>query len=258
MAGRSSKLSGLYDEIAESIFKRPPFGMGYQSSKTQSTYYEGTNMSEADASLVSKVLEQNSIFPENTRLRKPNNDRDFEVLVASIHLRQPVSLTLPEGNGSVKLVFGDHAADLQRICVELAKASRYAANRLQRDFIKAYIESFQSGSLDMYRTSQQLWVRDRAPRVENILGFVEPYRDPHGVRAEFEGLVAIADDEETKLLTRLVEQSARFVAKLPWAAPHEDGKGPFEKSLFEAPDFSSIHGQMPLHPALERILQKTC
>jgi dipeptidyl-peptidase-3 len=79
--------------------------------------------------------------------------------------------------------------------------------------------------------------------VENIFGFVEPYRDPQGIRAEFEAVVAIADDLETALLTKLVDDSAKFIRKLPWATPDNDGKGPFEKSLFEPPDFSSIHGE---------------
>ena len=79
--------------------------------------------------------------------------------------------------------------------------------------------------------------------LENIFGFVEPYRDPYGTRAEFEGLVAISDTEETKALTKLVENSATFIKKLPWAegTKENDGKGPFEKALFEPPDFASIH-----------------
>lgn len=56
------------------------------------------------------------------------------------------------------------------------------------------------------------------------------------------GLVAIADDKETMLLGKLVENSAQFIRRLPWTVDGEnDGKGPFEKALFEPPDFSSIH-----------------
>ena len=65
-------------------------------------------------------------------------------------------------------------------------------------------------------------------------------------------MVAIADAEETKNLAKLVEQSAKFIRRLPWAqtdSTENDGKGPFEKSLFEPPDFSSIHSE--LYRALE-------
>ena len=192
---------------------------------------------------MSKILEQNSIFPENTRLRKADDGSGFEVLLASVGGGDVAQFPLPNGKGSVRLVGGDHSDDLQRVCTELMEASKYAANDSQRQFLDAYIESFQSGSLDAYRNSQRIWVKDKAPRVENIFGFVEPYRDPHGIRAEFEALVAIADDEETKLLAKLVENSAIFIRRLPWATSENDGKGPFEKSLFEPPDFSSIHSE---------------
>ncbi|RYP55899.1 hypothetical protein DL771_012275 [Monosporascus sp. 5C6A] len=241
LAERSPILADLYAEISESLNARPPFSLGYPSETAQSGYYLGNGIKESDVTLVSKVLEQNSIFPENTRLRKADDGTGFEVLLASVEGGDVAQFPLPEGKGSVRIVRGDHSSDLQRVCAELTEASKYAANDLQRQFLGAYIESFQSGNLDTYRKSQRVWVRDKAPRVENIFGFVEPYRDPHGVRAEFEALVAIADDEETSFLTKLVENSAKFIRRLPWATPENDGKGPFEKSLFEPPDFSSIH-----------------
>ncbi|PSN64888.1 peptidase M49, dipeptidyl-peptidase III [Corynespora cassiicola Philippines] len=110
------------------------------------------------------------------------------------------------------------------------------------DCLSDYIESFRTGDLEVYRNSQRTWIMDKSPRVENIFGFVEPYRDPYGIRAEFEGLVVIMDLEETSKLTKLVESSDVFIKRLPWTGNDEnDGKGPFEKALFEAPDFTSIH-----------------
>lgn len=241
LADRSPILAGLYKEISESISARPPFSLGYPSETAQSSYYPENNINESDVTVVSKVLEQNSIFPENTRLRKKDDGSGFEVLVGSVERRDIAQFPLPNGKGSVRLIGGDHSSDLRRVCDELTEASKYAANDLQSGLLSAYVESFQSGSLDAYRESQRIWVRDKAPRVENIFGFVEPYRDPHGIRAEFEALVAIADDEETGLLAKLVEKSGTFIRRLPWATPENDGKGPFEKNLFEPPDFSSIH-----------------
>jgi dipeptidyl-peptidase III len=86
-------------------------------------------------------------------------------------------------------------------------------------------------------------VADRAPTAENIFGFVEPYRDPFGIRAEFEALVAMPNAEETKVLTKLVESSDCFIRRLPWAAgcTENNAKGRFENALFEPPDFASIH-----------------
>ncbi|KAJ3521737.1 hypothetical protein NM208_g13157 [Fusarium decemcellulare] len=241
LASRSSTLERLYGDICEHLKARPPFGLGYPSHSTQSSYYPVNYISESEIAEVSKVLEQNSFFPENTRLRKEGNGTGFTVYIASVEGGEVARFPLPNGKGTVRLVRGDHSSALQRVCAELTEASKYAANDLQRQYLSAYIESFETGSLDTFRDSLRIWVKDKAPRVENIFGFIEPYRDPHGIRAEFEALVAIADDEETRLLAKLVENSATFIRRLPWATPENDGKGPFEKNLFEPPDFSSIH-----------------
>lgn len=246
LATRSPILAKLYEEISESIGARPPFSLGYPSEATQSSYYLGGDINESDIALVSKTLEQNFIFPENTRVRKAADGSGLEVLLASVESRSDYQTFPSCGNESIRVLKGDHSQDLQGICDELAIASNYAANDLQRSFLNEYIESFRTGSLDAYRESQRIWVKDKAPRIENIIGFVEPYRDPHGIRAEFEGLVGIADNEETRLLSKLVQSSAAFIKRLPWTTPENDGKGPFEKSLFEPPDFSSIHSKSRL------------
>jgi len=245
LAAKSPRLGELFEKVSPSIQSLPPYSLGYPSEITQSAYYLGSDITEHDIQMVSKVLERNSIFPENTRIRRAKNGSNFGVLLASVdHSDVNQSFALPDGSGVVKLIRGDHSVHLERVCAELSEAVKHAVNDRRRDFLHAYIESFRTGSLDTYRDSLRIWAQDRAPRVENIFGFVEPYRDPHGIRAEFEGLVAIADDSETALLAKLVENSAIFIRRLPWATPENDGKGPFEKNLFEPPDFSSIHSAL--------------
>lgn len=102
--------------------------------------------------------------------------------------------------------------------------------------------------MEPYKESQRLWVEDLHPAVETVFEFVEPYRDPFGVRAEFEGLVAIVDNDQTVLLERLVEDSPRFIQKLPWCGltSDNDGKGLFEKASMDSPDFTSLHGESSL------------
>lgn len=248
LASMSPKLKSLYQNFSHAILAIPPYSLGYPGETSQSSYYLGDeNIQKSDIAEVSKVLEQNSIFPENTRIKKLDEKNEFHLLQASVGVGEVAQFSIPGRESTVKLVRGDYSTELERVCLELTEASKHASNDLQRGFVNKYIESFRNGSLDTYRDSLRLWVRDKAPRVENIFGFVEPYRDPHGIRAEFEALVAISDDEETKLLSQLVENSARFIRRLPWATSENDGKGPFEKNLFEPPDFSSIHSEsLPL------------
>ncbi|KAI1754488.1 peptidase family M49-domain-containing protein [Xylaria castorea] len=241
MASQTPELKRLYEKFRNEIFAIPPYSLGFPSSVSQSSYYLGDRISKEEIALVSKVLDAASVFPENTRIEKSKSNA-YKVHQASIDsIGLALSLNTVDASVNIRLVGGDHAADLLRICDNLNKASEYAANYTQRDFLDKYIESFRTGSLDVYRDSQRTWVTDRGPKIENIFGFVEPYRDPYGVRSEFEGLVAIADDEETVLLSALVEHSDKFIRRLPWASVENSGKGTFEKSLFEPPDFSSIH-----------------
>ena len=87
----------------------------------------------------------------------------------------------------------------------------------QAAILTHYIESFRTGSLKPCREAQKVWVKDNSPSIEHILGFVETYRDPQGVRAEWEGVICIADAEETKKMKAFVDNAAKFATLLPWA-----------------------------------------
>ena len=230
------------------MFSSRPSSLGFPGPETQSAYYPGTlPMTPDEIAMVSRTAEEKGILPENTRIEKAveGGNTIYKLLQASVTGAADPKDSFPSSqlNGPIVLVNGDHADELSAVCKSLERASAYAANATQKQFIDQYRESFQTGDLEQYKDSQRTWVKDTGPVVENIFGFVEPYRDPFGIRAEFEGIVAIADPEETKVLLQLVTKSPDLIRFLPWAEGHSEnnGKGPFEKSLFEPPDFSSIH-----------------
>ena len=244
----STKATTLYDATSEAIYGRRPGSLGYPSDVAQSMYYPGNSrITREEIDLISKTLEKEGFFPENTRITKINVDGNiyYKVLQASVdqeNSRANRQVSLPGSSAKIQVVQGDHSQELKQVCNCLEKAQEYAANSNQSKVIAQYLESFRTGDLEVYRESQRLWVKDIRPAVENVFGFVEPYRDPYGTRAEFEGLVAIVDMEETKVLTKIVESSAKYIRQLPWAqnATENDGKGQFEKELFEPPDFTSL------------------
>lgn len=249
LSKKSPKLEVLYERISSAITTVPPYGLGFPSDTAQSTYYLGDSViTQNEIAAISRWLEEHSILPENTRIQKLSCPKahTFEVLQASIEQdAEPAEFELPALSTTIKVKRGDHSEQLVKICASLSQAKNYAANEKQELFLSQYIESFTTGDLEVYRNSQRTWITDKNPRVENIFGFVEPYRDPYGIRAEFEGLVAITDPEDTKTLMKLVENSGIFIKRLPWAGGDENNsKGPFEKALFEPPDFTSIHGRL--------------
>ena len=185
-----------------------------------------------------------SIGPENTRVRKVIKDGKpvLQLLQASAETGS-LKDRHDELADCVFLVRGDHSEELTKVCSALEKAKEYVGNDKQTRFLTHYIKCFRTGSLEAFQESQKAWVTDVSARVENILGFIEPYRDPAGIRSEWEAMIGIADADEIKRLKNFVDSSTTLIRTLPWAVKGvNDGKGPFEKSLFEAPDFTSVHG----------------
>jgi dipeptidyl-peptidase-3 len=69
--------------------------------------------------------------------------------------------------------------------------------------------------------------------VESDIGFVETYRDPSGIRGEWEGFAAMVNKERTRAFGKLVEAAPSLIPKLPWSKD-------FEKDTFLSPDFTSL------------------
>ncbi len=88
----------------------------------------------------------------------------------------------------LRLVYGDHSKEMALIAGYHKKAAENAANDNQKQMQLAYAKSFEEGSLEAFKNAQRFWIRDKGPMVESNIGFVETYRDPHGVRGEWEGM----------------------------------------------------------------------
>ncbi|KEY73545.1 hypothetical protein S7711_03704 [Stachybotrys chartarum IBT 7711] len=245
LAQASPTATARLDAIIGPMLLGPPFALGYPSDSTQSAYYPSEErITKKEIARVSDFLQDKEIELENTRLRKVIADGQsvFEVLQASTDAESRAEWTAVEGLGTVRIVGGDHASELTRVCESLLQAKAYVENETQAQVIDHYIRNFQTGDMNSFRDAQKAWVMDKAPVVESILGFVEPYRDPHGVRGEWEGFVGIADPVESIKMRHFVDQSTTFIRLLPWAIPGvNDGKGPFEKDVFVAPDYTSSY-----------------
>ena len=241
------KAAETFESIREPLYSLRPSSLGFASEVAQSSYYPGDiKITRQEIECVSRMLETEGVYPENTRIQKTSEDRQliYRVLQASTEVEPDKTrrISIPGSSEEIIITQGDHANELRPVCQCLERAREYAANSQQKAVIDQYLESFKTGEVEAFKESQRLWVKDLQPTVENAFGFVEPYRDPHGTRAEFEGIVAFVNIEETKVLTELVNSSAEYICNLPWTenATENNGKGPFEKELFEPPDFTSL------------------
>ncbi|EON61407.1 dipeptidyl-peptidase III [Coniosporium apollinis CBS 100218] len=245
LADVSDETRNLYEKVKKGIFAAETEAkmlLGYPDAGHLSTYYpDSPDITKGEIEEVSKFLMDKGLLPENTRLKKTAGG--FEVLIASAS-KDPrkEERDIPETEWDLegelqgkklKLVFGDHAFEMGKIADALEEAGKHAANETQKSMMQEYVKSFRTGSLEAYKQSQRYWIRDKGPMVESDIGFVETYRDPHGIRGEWEGFAAMVNKERTKAFGKLVEAAPELIPRLPWSKD-------FEKDKFLSPDFTSL------------------
>ncbi|KAL2703921.1 hypothetical protein AAEP93_004992 [Penicillium crustosum] len=230
---------GIYETSEQSMMH-----LGYPKSGHITTYYpDSPTISKEEITAIGDLMEKKGLALENTRIRKTSSG-DFELLIASGVSSPPVKdrdlgdvdTFVLDGDlkgKTLRLVFGDYQEEMAKIAHSIKQAGLAAANDNQKKMLDSYALSFGSGSIEAFKESQRIWVKDQKPVLETNLGFVETYRDPHGVRGEWEGFVALVNLERTRAFGTLVDSAESMIPKLPWGTA-------FEKDKFLSPDFTSL------------------
>lgn len=194
------------------------------------TGYYSHELTKEEILLVDEFLQVMKISALNTRVGKLS-DKEYAVLIASVNHKRPSTHFYKEKK--IQIIYGDYSAFLKRTSNYFVKALEYAANHNQKRMIEFYLDHFYDGNMETHKDSQRVWVKDVSPVIESNIGFIETYLDPLGVRAEFEGFVAVVDKEQSKKTANLVEKADQLLKLSPW--PKE-----FEKDQFLKPDFTSL------------------
>ena len=246
LASSSERALKLYELVETHMYESEPVSLmhlGYPDDGHLSNYYpQSPDISKEEISLVSAFLENKKILPENTRLQKTKSG-DFKLMVACADSNpapddRDTSETQWSLDGKLKgkkltLKYGDHSENMKKVADSIGNAAKNALNETQRSMHREYESSFRHGSLSSFKQSQRYWIRDKGPMVECNIGFIETYRDPHGIRGEWEGFVAMVNKERTKAFGKLVSAAPQLIPKLPWGQD-------FEKDKFLSPDFTSL------------------
>ncbi|RXG47942.1 hypothetical protein VDGE_04363 [Verticillium dahliae] len=248
LAKTSSKAEAFYKATNGGIFSADKPGLlhlGFPDKGHLTTYYpDSPDITQSEIEAVSAWMEKKGLLPENNRLRKAK-DGNFELLIASAVTSIPneggdigkdTQFTVEDGvlkGKTIKLVYGDYAAEMKAISEYIAKTGENSDNETQAKMHAAYAKSFHDGSLVSFLESQRQWIRDKGPMVESNIGFIETYRDPAGIRGEWEGFAAVVNLERTRAFGELVNSAPALIPLLPWGRE-------FEKDKFLSPDFTSL------------------
>ncbi|KAL9055190.1 MAG: hypothetical protein Q9162_003683 [Coniocarpon cinnabarinum] len=246
LAKTSPKAYQLFEKARQGVYSAnstASMSLGYPDEGHITNYYpDSPRITKKEISAVSDFFESKKLLPENTRMRKTSSG-NFEILIASSEHDPPQSARDLdrsqfdlEGDLTGKtatLVYGDYSTEMGKVAASLGEAKQHAANSIQEKMMDEYVKSFTTGSCNTWKASQASWIQDKQPTVETDIGFIETYRDPHGIRGEWEGFVAMVNKERTQAFQKLVESAPEQIPKLPWSKD-------FEKDKFLAPDFTSL------------------
>ncbi|XP_003740022.1 dipeptidyl peptidase 3, partial [Galendromus occidentalis] len=206
--------------------------------------YWSSNCNETDAAIVTQYLTEKRLDAYNQRTFKEVVDgkTSYEIRVASRQLSNETDttaeklLSLDEDRNGIQFRVrrGDYSSLLGDVIESLESASNEAANENQRNMLREYVKSFETGSIQAHKDGSRSWVMDKGPAVETYIGFIENYRDPAGARADFEGFVAVVNREGSKRLGVLVEEAEAVIKEsMPWPRA-------FEKDSYLKPDFTAL------------------
>ncbi|XP_037071892.1 dipeptidyl peptidase 3-like isoform X1 [Pollicipes pollicipes] len=225
--GCLARLYVLNDNVAQ-------LGLG---DKGITTYFSA-NCTDEDAEKAKEYMKHKGIEPYNNRLFKTVVDgvTHYEIRLASVMSDGDAAVTSgPEEyqGAQFSVARGDYSGLLAMVVEELKEARKHAANAHEEGMLDEYVRSFQTGALAAHKDGSRHWIKNKGPSVETYIGFIETYRDPTGMRAEWEGFAAMVNGPMSEKFGRLVAAAEKILPRLPWPEA-------YEKDRFLKPDFTSL------------------
>lgn len=234
---KSKEIEFLWDNVKDKLYSLSNSENSLGFNPTGKTTYFSSNCTAEDGNIVKNFMEKRGFEAYNTRVFKDPATNLYEVRFASV-----LDTNEEEGSEYMKLnnsaegfilTRGDYSPFLSLVNENLIKAKEYAANENEKQMIQNYIEHFKTGSLDKHKDGSRFWIKNKKPIIETYIGFIETMRDPAGMRAEFEGFVAVVNKEMSLKFSNLVTESRKILEKLPWPKS-------FERDIYLQPDFTSL------------------
>lgn len=116
---------------------------------------------------------------------------------------------------------GRYAEEINRVVSHLQMAREYALTDKQRETIDLLISFYCDGNNTTFDEMNKVWVADSNLKVDFINGFIEVYDDPMGIKATWESVVELRDEEKTKHVATVAENAQWFEDRSPVAPEYK-------------------------------------
>lgn len=217
-----------YDNLINIIYKVNEKNKLLDYPEDGVTCYYSTNLTKKEIKKINDYMISINMSPYNTMVTK-----EYNIYIIHVASKDMKSINDTYKGMKIKILYGNFSKEMENINMYLYKSLKYASNSNQKNMIKKYIKHYKTGDINEHKNSQKYWVKDKGPSVETNLGFIESYRDPSGVRGEFESFVSVVNKKMSERFNDLVNNSKKFISSLPW---NKD----FKKTKFLKPDFTSL------------------
>ena len=124
---------------------------------------------------------------------------------------------------------GDRFSDyLKLIDNSLAKASVYATEG-EKNLIAAHRKALRTGDPQDIIEAESIWVQNKSDDIDFVLGFIETYGDPLGIRASWEGVL---------LLKEISPETVKRIGNIRKNADYFEAHAPVEERFKKEPGFT--------------------
>ena len=147
--------------------------------------------------------DQVEAFYQNLKKKSANKKLSFG-------LNSKLTLENKEPKEQVYKVDGKYSPAIEKINLYLGEALNYAENSDQKDIIQLLMDFYKTGDLELFDEFCMKWVNVLDGDVDFINGFIETYGDPMGMKATWEGVVQLVDEEETRKAKIIAENALWF------------------------------------------------
>jgi len=226
-------VGGLWEEVKGPMYSLKDLEKQLGLGKKGITKYFTPNCDLEDSELVNRFFKTKSLEGYINRVIKTVEGGKTCYEIRNAGVADTVQIEEDFEGCKMKVTTGDYQGLLDRVAINLGEAAKHAANSDEANMLKEYAASFKEGSLDKHKEGSRYWIKNKGPLVETYIGFIETYRDPAGMRGEFEGFVAMVNKQMSEKFQVLVDRAEEMLPMLPW--PKE-----FEKDEFLRPDFTSL------------------